>query len=235
MGKQHWMVVIAGPNGAGKSTFYREILKQDPLFKSAEYVNLDDIAKTMTQSDGEDPNKYSIAAGRIVLDQLDNLVKKKKTFIYETTSSGTKHLEIMDNAKKKGFKIATIFIGLSSVKLSHARVKQRVETEQGHDVPKDAIERRYPKIIKNFPEMLKRSDVSAVFDNSSDPFRLIFLMDESKLFMFHAYPKWVKGAFEKRKTSKDMIHITNNSFRKLKPEKISNMMNCIFQQFSHER
>ena len=194
---------------------------------------MDNIAKEI--ANGDDPNKHLVDAGKIVIRELEKKLKSKKSFIYETTSSGRLHLKYMDRAKKAGFKIATIFIGLSSVELSHLRVQQRVR-EGGHNVPAEDIERRYPNIIKNFPEMLKRSDVSAVFDNSSKtPFKLIFLMDESKLFIFRSYPKWVEGSLKERKTSKEIIRITSDKLKKMTPERISNMINCIFQQIQHER
>lgn len=226
-----WMVIIAGPNGAGKSTFYERVLKGDPLLKKAPSINMDNIAKEI--ANGDDPNKHLFDAGKIVISELEKKLKSKKSFIYETTSSGRLHLKYMDRAKKAGFKIATIFIGLSSVELSHLRVQQRVR-EGGHSVPAEDIERRYPNIIKNFPEMLKRSDVSAVFDNSSKtPFKLIFLMDESKLFIFRSYPQWVEGSLKERKTSKEIIRITSDKLKKMTPERISNMINCIFQQIQH--
>ena len=228
-----WMVIIAGPNGAGKSTFYEKVLKVDPLLKKAPSINMDNIAKEI--ANGDDPNKHLVDAGKIVIGELEKKLKSKKSFIYETTSSGRLHLKYMDRAKKAGFKIATIFIGLSSVELSHLRVQQRVR-EGGHNVPAEDIERRYPNIIKNFPEMLKRSDVSAVFDNSGKTrFKLIFLMDESKLFIFRSYPKWVEGSLKERKTSKEIIRITSDKLKKMTPERISNMINCIFQQIQHER
>ena len=228
-----WMVIIAGPNGAGKSTFYEKVLKVYPLLKKAPSINMDNIAKEI--ANGDDPNKHLVDAGKIVIRELEKKLKSKKSFIYETTSSGRLHLKYMDRAKKAGFKIATIFIGLSSVELSHLRVQQRVR-EGGHNVPAEDIERRYPNIIKNFPEMLKRSDVSAVFDNSGKtPFKLIFLMDESKLFIFRSYPKWVEGSLKERKTSKEIIRITSDKLKKMTPERISNMINCIFQQIQHER
>ncbi|MDY4840968.1 MAG: zeta toxin family protein [Alphaproteobacteria bacterium] len=228
-----WMVIIAGPNGAVKSTFYEKVLKTDPLLKNAPSINMDNIAKEL--ANGDDPNKHMIDAGKIVIAELEKKLKSRKSFVYETTSSGKAHLKYMDRAQKAGFKIATIFIGLANVELSHLRVQQRVR-EGGHNVSAEDIERRYPNIIKNFPEMLKRSDVSAVFDNSGKtPFKLIFLMDESKLFIFHSYPKWVEGSLKERKTSKEMVRITNNKLKKMPAEKISNMINCVFEQFHHER
>lgn len=233
MANTPWMVMIAGPNGAGKSTFYKKVLQPDPFFKKVEFINLDNLAKEMA-GDDNDPNDYMFAAGKIISERLNEKIKKKKSFIYETTASGKTHLKIMEEAKKKGFKITTIFIGLSSAELSHLRVQQRVN-EGGHNVPPEDIERRYPKIIKNFPDTLKVSDISAVFDNSGKtPFKLIFLMDESQFWIFHSYPSWLNKSLKDRQTTKDMIHITSRRWKALPPEKSAALIKCIFRQLDRK-
>ncbi len=213
MSKQSWMVIIAGPNGAGKSTFYHQILKSDPLFKNAPFVNLDNYAKEMVTQKGGTTEDYFIQAGRKVRQNIDNYFKKKKSFIYETTASGITHLKTMENARNRGYKVATIFIGLSKVELSHLRVQQRVN-EGGHNVSSEDIERRFPKVIKNFPDMLARSDIAAVFDNSGkDPYKLIFLMDKYHFRVFYSYPRWVKEATKGRNTNKNFIFVNANDIK----------------------
>ena len=49
--KHPWMVIIAGPNGAGKSTFYDLVIKDDPLMKNAPFINMDNIAKEISEPD----------------------------------------------------------------------------------------------------------------------------------------------------------------------------------------
>lgn len=230
MADKPWMVMIAGPNGAGKSTFYKQVLQQDPFFKKVEFINLDNLAKEMA-GENEDPNKFMFPAGKIISEHLSEKIQEKKSFIYETTASGVSHhLRLLETAKKQGFKITTVFIGLASAELSYLRVQQRVN-EGGHDVPAEVINRRYPKVIKNFPELLKVSDVSAVFDNSGKtPFKLIFLMDESQFFIFHRYPNWLNKTLKERRTSKEMIHITGKEMRALPQEKSDKIIRHIFKQ-----
>ena len=229
MANTPWMVMIAGPNGAGKSTFYKQVLQQDPFFKKVEFINLDNLAKEMA-GENEDPNNFMFPAGKIISESLSEKIKKKKSFIYETTASGVTHFKLLKAAKKQGFKITTIFIGLASAELSHLRVQQRVN-EGGHNVPAEDIDRRYPKVIKNFPDLLKVSDVSAVFDNSGKtPFKLIFLMDESQFFIFHRYPNWLNKTLKERRTSKEMIHITGKKMKSLQQEKSDKIIRHIFKQ-----
>ena len=224
--KQNWLVIIAGPNGAGKSTFYNNILRTDPLFKNAEYINLDEYAKELAGRD--DPADYFIPAGRKVREKIDEKFQKNESFVYETTASGLSHLKIMDRARAQGYKVATVFIGLSRVELSHLRVQKRVN-EGGHSVPAEDIERRYPKVIKNFPNMLARSDLAAVFDNSgSEPYKLIFLMDQYNFKIFYKYPKWVNEALKDRKTRKDFKFVNTNDLKENKSQQLKAITEMLF-------
>ena len=228
--KQNWLVIIAGPNGAGKSTFYEKFLQKDPLFAKAPFVNLDNYAKEFADDEGGNPEEYLLQAGRTVRNNINENFKKNKSFVYETTASGLTHLRIMEEAKNHGYKVATIFIGLSKVELSHLRVAKRVD-EGGHSVPTEDIERRYPRVIKNFPDMLARSDLAAVFDNSGkDPYKLIFLMDEYNFRIFYKYPRWVKEAIQDRKTSKNFILVSTSDLKKSKKEKIKRIVEDVFQK-----
>jgi predicted ABC-type ATPase len=140
----------------------------------------------------------------------------------------------MEQARERGFKIASVFIGLSSAKLSLLRVKERAENG-GHDVPSDIVERRFPNVMKNFPEMLKRSDVSVAFDNSyKAPYKLIFMMDRRKLWIFHSYPKWLENALKDRKTNKSIVHITKEEVDQMSTEKIRDMTQKILDSFNEK-
>ena len=225
--KQNWLVIIAGPNGAGKSTFYESFLKKDPLFSKAPFVNLDNYAKDM--ADGGDPEDYLLQAGREVRKNINENFKQRRSFVYETTASGLTHLRIMEEAKEHGYKVATIFIGLSKVELSHLRVQKRVD-EGGHNVPTEDIERRYPRVIKNFPDMLARSDLAAVFDNSGkDPYKLIFLMDEYNFRIFYKYPRWVSESIKDRKTTKNFILVSTSDVKKSKQDKLKKIVEDVFK------
>ncbi len=49
------MVVFAGPNGSGKSTINREFLSTAILYFKGEYINADDIAKTLEKRNSRLP------------------------------------------------------------------------------------------------------------------------------------------------------------------------------------
>jgi predicted ABC-type ATPase len=77
------ILIIAGPNGAGKTTFAREFLPNEancPVF-----VNADLIAAGLSPFQ---PQAVAIRAGRIMLEQIYEHVKKRENFAFETTLSG---------------------------------------------------------------------------------------------------------------------------------------------------
>ena len=222
MTEEKWMIVIYGPNGAGKSTFYDNFLKNDPFFKKVDFINLDVEAAQLSE-EGQTPDDVMFEAGRNIKNKITEKLKNRETFIYETTSAGRSHFKIMEKARELDFKIASVFIGLSSAKLSLLRVKERV-SNGGHNVPPETIERRFPNVMKNFPEMLKLSDVSVAFDNSGkNPYKLIFMMDRRKLFVFHSYPKWLEKALQNRKTRKEIVHVTKEEVNQMSAKKIESM------------
>jgi predicted ABC-type ATPase len=72
--------VIAGPNGAGKSTTARELL---PVFVGCvEFVNADEIARGLSAFR---PQTVALAAGRAMLNRLNELARQRIDFAFETT------------------------------------------------------------------------------------------------------------------------------------------------------
>lgn len=226
MAKEKWMIVIYGPNGAGKSTFYENFLKTDPFFKEVDFINLD-VEAAKLSGGNQSPEDVMLEAGRNIKSRLDERMEKHESFIYETTSAGRSHFKIMKKASALGFKIASVFIGLSSAKLSLLRVKERVNNG-GHDVSPEVIERRFPHVMKNFPEMLRLSDIAVAYNNSGkNPYQLIFMMDRRKLFVFHSYPKWLDSALKGRKTRKKIVHITKEKVSEMDAKKIENITETV--------
>lgn len=70
-------IVIAGPNGAGKTTFAREYLPKDA--RIIHFVNADLIAGGLSPLR---PELAALTAGRLLLAELDRLVKSKQSFAF---------------------------------------------------------------------------------------------------------------------------------------------------------
>lgn len=83
------VIVIGGPNGAGKTTWaYRRL---SPTLNISEFVNADEIARGISPLD---PEAGAIAAGRLMLGRLNELIESEANFAFETTCSGswTRHV-----------------------------------------------------------------------------------------------------------------------------------------------
>jgi predicted ABC-type ATPase len=80
----------------------------------------------------------------------------------------------MRAAKKAGYRIDLVFIGLAHPALGAERVAARV-AKGGHHVPPADIARRYERSMENLPKALLLADWATILDNSNalEPFRLI--------------------------------------------------------------
>ena len=131
--------IIAGPNGAGKTTFAKEFLPEEA--KCLNFINADLIAAGLAPFR---PEGAAIKAGKLMIHQIDECIKKGESFAFETTLSGRTYIKKINEMKSKGYKIVIYFLKLASVDLAIERVKLRV-SEGGHNIPVDDIKRRFER------------------------------------------------------------------------------------------
>ncbi len=162
---QPTVYVIAGPNGAGKTTFASRYLPQ--FAGCREFVNADLIAAGLSPFN---PESQSAAAGRLMLDRIDELSAAQTTFGFETTLAGRAHARRLRAMKTDfGYRVSMFFIWLPSVDQAIARVATRVR-EGGHNIPESTIRRRYDLGIKNFASLyIPVLDEWFVYNGSSRP------------------------------------------------------------------
>lgn len=162
------LYIIAGCNGAGKTTASFTILPE--IIECKEFVNADEIAKGLSPFQ---PEKVSFEAGRIMLNRINELLDDNESFAFETTLSTRSYKNKILQAKKQGYSVTLLFFWLENIELAKERVEIRVK-EGGHNIPKDVIERRYIKGIKNLFEIyLEIVDIALIFDNSYGKHNLI--------------------------------------------------------------
>ena len=155
------LYIIAGCNGAGKTTASYTVLPE--LLNCKEFVNADEIARGLSPFR---PENVGFEAGRIMLNRIDELVKQKKDFAFETTLSTRSYLSFIRLAKKQGYKITLVFLWLKSADVAKERVKQRV-AKGGHNIPQNIIERRYKRGMENFFKIFwKEIDYWLMIDNN---------------------------------------------------------------------
>ena len=157
--KQPICYIIAGPNGAGKTTFALQYLPKIVMCNN--FINADEIAK------GVSPLNFEaglLQASKIFLQSLSKKLEHKETFAFETTLSGRSYLAQIPKWQQDGWNVILIYLYIPSVEFSALRVQQRFE-QGGHNVPLDAIVRRYPRSIKNLFLYSEVCDKTLCFNN----------------------------------------------------------------------
>lgn len=160
--------VIAGPNGAGKTTFAVRYLPQ--VAGCAEFVNADMIAHGLSPFRQEG---VRILAGKLLLKRIELLRETRVDFAFETTLSGTGHAGTLQRVKSDGYTVELYYLWIPSAAFSADRVARRVASG-GNAVPREAIERRFPRSLKNLVRLyLPLADYAMIWDNSGlEPHRI---------------------------------------------------------------
>jgi len=136
--------VIAGPNGAGKTTFALRYLPE--MTGCRNFVNADLIADGLSPLN---PAGVQLEAGKIFLREIEANVAAGTDFAFETTLSGRMYIRLLKELRSKGWKIVLFYLWIPGAEFSRLRVQQRV-TAGGHDIPDEAIARRYRRTLFNF-------------------------------------------------------------------------------------
>lgn len=179
-------IVLAGHNGSGKSTMWRRILSdhlQIPLINADRMMlsilpepDSDGALKGWAQTLRDTDLSWMKVSQDSVQSFAAHAMQAKVPFALETVFSywepqedGTilSKLDLITDMQKAGYFVLLLFVGLTSVDLSIARVMTRVQ-EHGHDVPEDRLRRRFPKTQKAIKAAMQIADASILTDNSRD-------------------------------------------------------------------
>lgn len=189
--EQPVLQILAGVNGAGKSTLYEQALD-----KSFPFINADLIAKQIAPTDVNNP-QVSVQAGREALRQIQQAFDNNQSFTFETTLSSRQSLNTIQMAKDRGYRIELYYVGLANREMSAERVASRVN-EGGHDIPGDALIRRFDKSMANLSKAISQSDLVVIYDNSRQQRDIIYKqVDNRMVSRAENLPDWADTAIKK--------------------------------------
>lgn len=170
------LYLIAGPNGAGKTTFAREFLPR--YARCNQFVNADLIAGGLSPFA---PEVVAIKAGRVLLEEIRAMAKKRCDFAFETTLSGRTYLKFFKKLKGENYSIHLFYLWVCDLNLAYQRITSRVRAG-GHDVPREVVRRRFDKGLANFFRFYEPLFDSWIFlDNSGLTPRLIASKRKGKI------------------------------------------------------
>ena len=165
--------IIAGPNGAGKTTFAKEFLPIEA--ECLNFINADLIAQGLSPFQ---PDKMAIEAGRLMIQHINECVRRHESFAFETTLSGKGYVKKIMDWKAQQYNIIIYYLKIPTVEFAIERVKLRV-SQGGHNVPEQDIIRRFERSWINFEQIYKPlADSWIVFDTSGNQ---PVILDESEL------------------------------------------------------
>ena len=155
------LYVLAGPEGAGKSTFEQTTLQQFTR-------NTPVISADRQQADTLGSNK---ANAHQVGDMMAHTAARKalegkKDFVYETRFADRKDVQLVEEAKAKGYRVVLFHLQTKSADLSVARVAERVK-EGGRDVPEAIVRADYAKAPPLIREASAKADMTIAYDTSA--------------------------------------------------------------------
>ncbi|MBF5058977.1 zeta toxin family protein [Candidatus Neptunochlamydia vexilliferae] len=114
------------------------------------------------------PESVALAASKLMITRLKELLNIGKSFAFETTGAGTNYIKHLEQAKSQGYEVHLAFLWLASPKQAIDRVTQRVK-QGGHHIEKETIVRRYFAGLKNLlKHYLPLVDSALIMDNSSE-------------------------------------------------------------------
>jgi len=153
--------IIGGPNGAGKSTFVEYYLPK--YINVTNFINADHIARGLSPLNSD---AKAIHAGKLMFQLIDENIKRGDSFGFETTLSGQRWLDLIEQLKNSGYKVYIFFLDIDNEGLAVNRVAKRVELG-GHNIPEKTIRRRFKRSKYNFWNKYKDvADKWYLFNNS---------------------------------------------------------------------
>lgn len=162
--KKPVVYIIAGPNGSGKSTLVTNFINYQ-IFGD-KFVNAGIYAQTKFK-DVKDQTERERLSMLYATDEFNRLVDENKTFIFETVLSHESKLDMIKRAKKKGYKIISIYVFTDLPEINVDRVNKR--TAQGAiPVEENKVRARYIRSLINATNLKALSDEYYQMNNTRE-------------------------------------------------------------------
>lgn len=159
--------VLAGVNGSGKSSIAGAAFREH----GSDYYNPDEAARALKRANaGMTQIQANSAAWHRGREMLERSIVQRLDFAFETTLGASTIPKLLIDAARQGIEVHVWYAGLTTPELHIARVRARV-ARGGHDIPEEAIRRRFEHSRLNLITLLPALAALRIYDNSveADP------------------------------------------------------------------
>ncbi len=193
-----FVIIIAGPNGSGKTTLTNQLREQG--LDLGEYINADEItAELLAGTPSPTPGRIERAnrqAQRLADERRQAALEDARSLSFETVMSHPSKIELMEQARARGYDVRLFFVGVDDPAINLERVALRVQ-QGGHDVPPGKIIERYERVMERLPDAVRASDQAVIFDNSrdDDPLRMVAAIQQGRevVMLMEVPPHWFRA------------------------------------------
>jgi predicted ABC-type ATPase len=141
-------------------TFARSFLPVEA--QCSRFINADLIAAGLSPFA---PEAEAFKAGRLMLEEIADCVRKGVSFAFESTLSGQGYLARIRQWQEQGYQVSLFFLCLPDAETAIARVSERVR-QGGHNIPEAVIRCRFAAGSHNLENAYKSAvDTWAKYDN----------------------------------------------------------------------
>jgi predicted ABC-type ATPase len=128
------------------------------------------------------------------------LFETNQSFCFETVMSHHSKIELLQQARKLGYKTYLYFVFTENPDLNVLRIAERVK-KGGHNVSEEKVKSRFDRSIGYLPEAAAIADNTYIIENSTAFDPIIYLEDGRKTIINEGYPfkEKLPGFFEKFK------------------------------------
>lgn len=176
--------VVIGASGSGKTTWRTR--NQGKIQQP--FHDVDAMAAEL--GDPDDPDIR--AQAKEAYDGLiENHLKMREPFGFETVYSSRTRVEIIERARELGYHIVAFFLCTDKPAINIARVKQRSE-EGGHSVPGEEVIRHWQSASRNLVATWSLFDRIEFYNTSEIPPRLVATKDGDRYALVGLpSPEWL--------------------------------------------
>lgn len=141
------------------------------------------------------PGPYDSYLASVLSDAIRwELLDEGQTFTFETVMSSGDKVDVMKEARKRGYRVYLYFVATDDPAINVDRVRRRVKLG-GHPVPANKIRTRYVRSIALMSAACDMAHRAYIFDNSGQQHKLLVEINDGRKMTVEAgvLPQWFTG------------------------------------------